>query len=383
MHRVIVTTASYSYRALRSQVFDIMEAFCGNLIGLNTRVVIKPNLLAPAAPDRAMLTHPLIVKAAVEYVLDKRGKVQLSDSPAVGSLARVLRESGIERELAGLAVEYREFKESSTIAVGQPFQQLEIARDALEADVLINLPKLKTHSQMLLTLGVKNLFGCIVGWRKPEWHLRTGVDRKQFAALLVLIYQALQPAVTILDGITAMEGQGPGRGGIPRDLGVLMGSDDALALDITVCRMLGLSPDALLTNASAAAAGACEQSISVQGELPRVDGFRLPDITPLVFGPPFLHGYLRKYLTQRPAVSEASCKLCGECWRYCPARAINRVGRTILFDYDKCIRCYCCLEVCPQGALRTEQPWAARIAQRFIRPREGGGGMTERMRCGR
>ncbi len=339
MHRVFTRTASYRYRSLRAHIFDLMDALCGDLIKTGSRVVVKPNLLAPATPDRAMLTHPLIVKAVVEYVLDKGGKVQLSDSPAVGSLARVLRESGIEKALAGLAVECREFKESATVAVGQPFQQLEIARDALEADVLINLPKLKTHSQMLLTLGVKNLFGCIVGWRKPEWHLRTGVDRRQFATLLVRIYQALQPAVTILDGIMAMEGQGPGRGGVPRNLGVLLGSDDAVALDITVCRMLGLEPEVLQTNASAVAAGAARDSITVHGDLPRIEDFKFPEITPLVFGPPVLQGYLRRYLLQRPVVTEDRCKMCGECWRYCPAEAIVPVRKKILFDYDKCIRC--------------------------------------------
>ncbi len=132
--------------------------------------------------------------------------------------------------------------------MGEPFKKIEIARDALEADVLINLPKLKTHSQMLLTLGVKNLFGCIVGFGKPQWHLRAGVDREVFATLLVRIYQAIRPKLTILDGILAMEGEGPGRGGQPKELGFLLGSADAVALDVAVCRLLGLGEDVLLTN---------------------------------------------------------------------------------------------------------------------------------------
>lgn len=118
--------------------------------------------------------------------------------------------------------------------------RIEIARDAMEADVIINLPKLKTHSQMLLTLAVKNMFGCIVGFKKSQWHMRAGVDTMAFARLLVAIHQAVKPTVSILDGILALEGEGPGKRGRPRKVGVLMGSDNSFALDMAVCKMIGV-----------------------------------------------------------------------------------------------------------------------------------------------
>ena len=178
MSEVIIRKAEYNYSTLKPIIFEIMDSLAGEQIQKNIRVVIKPNLLAPASPDKALVTHPLVVKAIVEYILDRGAKPQISDSPAMGSFDRVLRESGIKEALSGLNVEYKEFKDSVSVDIGKPFGKIDIAEDAVHADFFINLPKLKTHTQMLLTLGIKNLFGCIAGLRKPEWHFRTGVNRE-------------------------------------------------------------------------------------------------------------------------------------------------------------------------------------------------------------
>jgi uncharacterized protein (DUF362 family)/Pyruvate/2-oxoacid:ferredoxin oxidoreductase delta subunit len=372
MSRVIVRRADYEYKAIRSHIFAMMESFDGGRIDRNCRVLIKPNLLAPASPDRAMLTHPMVVRAVAEYVIDQGARPQISDSPAAGFFDRVLKESGIVDALRGLNVEFKEFKSSFAVAVGEPFNRLELAEDAVKADMIINLPKLKTHNQMFLTLAVKNLFGCVVGLRKPEWHLRAGVDRYKFAQLLVRIHYALKPAVNILDGILAMEGQGPGRGGTPKYIGVLMASDDAVALDETVCAMFGVSPEILLTNKAARDYGIFNGQVQVDGELPDIIDFKLPEMSSVVFGPQCIHEFLRKYLVQRPVADDSLCRLCGECWSYCPAEAISHDRKNILFDYDKCIRCYCCLEVCPHGVLRAEVPLPGRILNKlFFRDRAG------------
>jgi uncharacterized protein (DUF362 family)/Pyruvate/2-oxoacid:ferredoxin oxidoreductase delta subunit len=366
MPKVIVKKSAYNEPLIRDQVFEMMDALLGSRLSAGSRVLIKPNLLAPSPPEKAMLTHPLIVKAVAQYLIHKGVKPQISDSPAMGSFQKILRESGIEGALKGLDVRFKEFDTSRKVEIGEPFNYLELAEDALEADLIINLPKLKTHSQMLLTLGVKNLFGCIVGFRKPKWHFRTGVDREMFARLLLRVYEVLKPAVTILDGILAMEGQGPGKGGAPRQLGVLLGSDDALALDVMVCKMLGLEPDNLLTVKVGRDMGFFPEKILLEGELPLIPDLKLPKITPLVFGPSLTQGFLRKHMVQRPVPSEDLCKLCGDCLKYCPASAIERNGKEIRFDYDKCIRCYCCIEVCPHGALRAEEPLLGRIVSRIM-----------------
>lgn len=367
MSTVIIRNADYTYRNLKPIVFSLMDSLAGNVIQRDATVVLKPNLLAPAPPGKAITTHPLIIKAVAEYVLERGAVPQISDSPATGSFEKILKDCGIKAALEGLPVEYKEFRGSTVIDAGLPFRNIEIASDALEADVLINLPKLKTHSQMQLTLGVKNLFGCVVGMKKPEWHLRSGIDREMFASLLVKIALAVSPAVTLLDGVQAMEGQGPGRSGTPRSLGVLLGSTDALSVDMAVCRMFGMNPDDLLTNRIAKEQGMAPGETDIDGELPSVRDFKLPDITPVIFGPPRFHGFLRRHLVQRPVCDDDLCKLCAECWKYCPAGAIEHDKKRIRFDYDTCIRCYCCIEVCPHGALKTHETTTGKIARRLLK----------------
>jgi uncharacterized protein (DUF362 family) len=358
MSKVIVRTAGYDYGILKPIVFALMDSLAGDMIQRNARVVIKPNLLAPASPEQAITTHPLIIKAVAEYVLEKGARPQVSDSPAIGSFEKIRKESGIKAALEGLSVECKEFRDSTVIDVGLPFKKIEIASDALDADVLINLPKLKTHTQMLLTLGIKNLFGCIVGMKKPEWHLRSGADRDIFSTLLVRICQAVRPSVTLMDGILAMEGQGPGRSGTPRSTGVVLGSTDTAAIDIAVCRMLGMNPDDLLTNRIAREQGLASDEIEINGDLP---------VIPVVFGPRRFHGFMRRHLVQRPECNDEMCELCGECWKYCPAGAIDHDKKRLHFDYDSCIRCYCCIEVCPYGALRTHETITGKIVRRLLK----------------
>ncbi len=366
MPDVFLKRATYDEPALTDHVFELLDACGRDAIRRNARVLIKPNLLAPEPPGRAIVTHPLVVRAAVRYVIARGGRPLVADSPPLGVFSRVVKKSGLAEALAGLDVECRELLQSRTVDVGTPFQKIGIAEDALAADAVINLPKLKSHSQMLLTLGVKNLYGCVVGLTKAEWHYRTGVDREMFARLLVTVYGTVCPAVTLLDGILALEGDGPGTGGTPREIGVLMASADAVSLDETVCRMLGIPADDLLTNRVARQMGVTDGDARVIGELPAVEGFRFPEMVPLLFGPRPLHGFLRRHLVQRPCCDEKRCRLCGECWEICPAKAITRGKKAPHFDYDACIRCYCCVEVCPHGALRAAETLPGWIVRRYL-----------------
>lgn len=366
MQKVVFKASSYDYGVLRAAAFEALAAIDRGFISPGARVLVKPNILTSARPEQAVTTHPLVVKAACEYALEKGGKVQVSDSTAITSFDRKVRECGIAGALAGMPVTISELKSSRRVPAGGRLGGVELAEDALEADVIINLPKLKTHSQMVLTLAVKNLFGCVPGMRKPEWHYRIGEDAGLFAELLVSIYGILKPSLNLMDAVLAMEGDGPGTGGRPRPLGVLAASGDALSLDMAVCGMLGLKPSDLPTNRAAEEMGISAEFETV-GEMPHVKDFVLPAPSDLLFGPRLFHRFTRRHLTARPASVPEFCGLCGECEQICPAGAVARKRGKLQFDYERCIRCYCCLEVCPQGAMKKETPALRRIAAPFLK----------------
>jgi uncharacterized protein (DUF362 family)/Pyruvate/2-oxoacid:ferredoxin oxidoreductase delta subunit len=368
MAKVIVKHSFYDYERLKLQISEILSGLCSGVRFNNSRIILKPNLLSASVPEAAITTHPLLVKAVAECIIARGGKPVICDSHAIGSFGRILETGGYIGAMKGMDVEFREFRRSVPVDIGPPFGKIELAGDALEADFIINIPKLKTHTQMLMSLGVKNMFGCVVGFRKPEWHFRTGVDRGLFARLLTQIYAAVKPGLTILDGILAMEGQGPGRSGKPRRLDLLMASDDAVALDMAVCRALGMDPACLLTNEAATDMGLAP-GYEIAGDLPCIKDFVLPRMTPLIFGPPGLQRLARRYLVQRPAVIAGKCRMCMECLKFCPAGAVVERNGVLGFVYDKCIRCYCCLEVCPHGALEARDTFFSRMAGRVFRGR--------------
>ncbi|HDQ04801.1 MAG TPA: DUF362 domain-containing protein [Deltaproteobacteria bacterium] len=365
MADVLVRKASYNYPELKSVLFEMIEALAGEKIKSGCRVLIKPNLLSAAAPENAILTHPLVIKAAVEYVLEKGARPQVSDSPAIGSFERILKMNEIKEALKGLDVICSPFKNTVMVDIGKPYGKIEIAQDAVEADVIINLPKLKTHTQMLLTLAVKNMFGCIVGFKKSQWHMRAGSDTDAFARLLIAIHQTVKPTVSILDGILALEGEGPGKGGKPRQIGVLMGSDDSFALDMAVCQMLGISYASAPILKNAEVMGLLP-AFKVTGDMPLITDFQLPPASGLIWGPRFLHNFLRRHTMALPVCDDNLCEMCSQCWTLCPAKAIEPLAEKIKFDYKKCIRCYCCIEVCPYGALHAQETIGGKITRKLM-----------------
>lgn len=367
MSKIFIKQASYDLSVIQPLVNQMFDDMGPGWITPGMRVIVKPNLLLPAKPEKAIVTHPLICKAVVRYLLDKGAQVQISDSPAVSSFRKVITESGYKEMLQGLDVDIKPFEGSVEVDIGEPFGLVPIARDAMEADLVINLAKLKTHAQMYLTLGVKNIFGCILGLRKPEWHMRTGVDRPLFARLLVQIFQAIAPAFTLVDGILALEGQGPGKSGKPRDLGVLVGGANGYAVDKTLSTLLGLDADGLLTNVMAKELGFFDGMVHVNGDMQIIHDFRFPELNSLSIGPESFNRFMRQFVIQKPVVDNKRCKLCGECWKVCPAKAITHNVRGVQFDYNKCIRCYCCLEVCLHGAIRAREPLLGKVRRQLIR----------------
>jgi len=341
-----------------------------SLVGKGNRVLLKPNLLYGKAPDKAVTTHPSVVKGMIQIVREAGGTPFIGDSPSIGSLMRAAEKAGIKSVAEEMNCPLEEF-DSPIIPQKKGgetfFKQLEIDRRVLEADVVINLPKWKTHGQMLLTLGVKNLFGCVPGPRKALWHLKAGEDRRAFARMLVDLYLVIQPSLTILDGIVGMEGSGPGSGD-PIAMGLILASRDALSLDQVVCDLLGISRKSLLTNRVAFEQGIGKDGVDVVGERMgdvRIRRFRFPTLSEPSWNlPGFLQRALKNALASKPVLDEDLCDHCDHCVGACPPKALDRRGKDLVFDYGKCIRCFCCQEVCPEGAIRIKPGWALKLVGR-------------------
>jgi len=226
------------------------------------RVLLKPNFIMARRAEEAATTHPLFIVEAARLVRGAGGEPAVGDSPALGSARRVASRSGLfslVREADLSVVEFRKTRRvpSPRAAAGRP---LRLATDALDADVVINLPKLKAHGQIFLTLAVKNLFGCVRGRRKALLHQQLGGRPIEFARMLVNVLQVVRPALTLMDGIVALERTGP-RGGDLRRLGLVVAGTDCVAIDRVVCEVLGADPERLLTLRAAREAGAGETDL--------------------------------------------------------------------------------------------------------------------------
>ncbi|MBN1958766.1 MAG: DUF362 domain-containing protein [Desulfuromonadales bacterium] len=326
------------------------------------RVLIKPNMLAGKPPEKAVTTHPEILRAVIKLAQNAGGIVSVGDSPGIGSSEAVARKCGILEVVEDSGAQFARFETSAHIDTPQStFQHLEVAEDILNTDVIINLPKLKTHQMMGLTCAVKNMFGAVVGMRKPRLHLQAGTDKGFFALLLLDLCEHLAPALTIVDAVIAMDGDGPGSGD-PVQVGALLAGTHPQAVDTVATALVGLQPQQVWTQQKAIDT---RRSFTTLAELELVgdpldelkpERFRPAKMTDVNFG---LKGSLKKLLknalTARPEPDRLCCKLCNACVEHCPADAMTIAHRCLIIDYERCIRCFCCQELCPHGALITRQ----------------------------
>ena len=333
----------------------------GTFVTPGARVLLKPNLLTGRPPDAAVTTHPEVVRAVALEVLGAGGQVFLGDSPAVGSLASVLKKTVIAPVIEELGIRAVSFRTPISVPVpeGGVYKSFLLAQEASGYDLIVNLPKFKTHGMMTVTFAVKNMFGLVVGAAKPGWHLQAS-DPALFADMLLDVWRALPPGLNIMDGVIAMEGNGPGSGD-PLDLGILMASPSALAMDTAAGPIAGVATErnpVLYRAVRRGIEGAVPDDIQVLGEaveevrkafaLPksasRVD-FRLPD---------WLNRPARKSLNSFPRLNPDPCTSCGQCAEICPVDAITLNGKPRhggVVDKDLCISCFCCQEICPEKAI--------------------------------
>jgi uncharacterized protein (DUF362 family) len=230
-----------------ARTMDALFAACGFAPGRGARVLVKPNLVAAHRGPLAC-TEPAVVAAACAWLLERGCRPWVGDSPAFGTARSVGRKIGLAEALAPLRVPLRSLRRPRrlTLDFGEDSGGIGVSRDALEADLILSLPRLKAHCQVRLTGAVKNLFGCVVGARKALAHSRHGEWGTRFESLLVQVMAALPPAFTLLDGVVAMHRTGP-TGGDPITLGFLAASPSPAALDTALFTALHQTPQDVAT----------------------------------------------------------------------------------------------------------------------------------------
>jgi len=251
-------------------------------------VLLKPNFIAPKPRRRAVQTDPAVLIETAKLVKDIGGRPFVGDSPAWSNMYHCAKQLELEEPLKKLGVPIRQLDKGRKIRIGNDGRNVSFSRAALEADVIINLPKLKSHQQLVATIAVKNMFGAVSGKEKAYWHFGKGHTRDEFCEFLIEIYKYLNPALTIVDGITAMEGVGPIRG-TPRQIGYLVGSTDPIACELVCSKLIGLEPDTLpmIRTAHRLGFGCCVfETLEIIGDnLPAdvCEDFEIPPLIPVRF----------------------------------------------------------------------------------------------------
>jgi uncharacterized protein (DUF362 family)/Pyruvate/2-oxoacid:ferredoxin oxidoreductase delta subunit len=391
----IVRCASYEAALLERALNEAAEK-AGGLEVRGASVLVKPNLLNANGYERAVTTHPALVAATVRWL--KRGgaaRVLVGDSPGWQAQDFVGKKSGIREAAEESGAEWADFSQGREVdnPEGRLVKSFSLAAPLSEVDLLVSLPKLKTHELMYYSGAIKNLFGLVPGLEKSAFHLRFP-RREDFAAMLADLALAAAPDFSIMDAVVAMEGPGPNNGR-PKSLGLLLASKDPLAMDWAAAGLIGYEPEKVpyLAELMARAPGGLRGDegetrarwISSAEDI-SIAGLSLAEARPASFEliplvketdffrkrlPPWLHRFVKDFLVPRPVFDHGKCVRCGGCVNICPAKALslkahggpggdNRGGAShggssrprIEIDYRACLRCYCCHEVCPENAIR-------------------------------
>jgi uncharacterized protein (DUF362 family)/NAD-dependent dihydropyrimidine dehydrogenase PreA subunit len=344
---------------------EAMQTSLTNLGGIKKyvkpgdKVALKVNLLTEKRPEEATTTHPALVKALISIIQEAGGQALIIDSPGGNYteklLQRVYTISGLKQvaEETGAAMNF----DLSEIEVANPqgkyLKHLSVLKPLIDADLVISMPKLKTHGMMVYTGAIKNLFGAIAGLRKAEFHLRMP-SYEDFADALIDIFLSVKPRLSIMDAVVGMEGEGPSAGH-PRSIGLIIASEDGFALDRVALNVIGADPMSIPIIKQGVQRGLCRadlQDVEVIGEKVeevKMKSFDIPQLKAKGVGQ--VNGPVADLIKPKPVFDHKKCIGCADCAKNCPAHTIKMQNKRPVVDLSQCIRCFCCQELCPAKAI--------------------------------
>jgi uncharacterized protein (DUF362 family)/NAD-dependent dihydropyrimidine dehydrogenase PreA subunit len=375
---VIKECKEYDVSQIYQRLKEALESLGGieNIITKEEKILLKPNFMAAREPEKVVTTHPAIFEAVVKYLRDMGySKIYYGDSPGTGAPLKASRVTGTYEVAEKYDIPLLEFRKGKTVTFedGVFARQFEIAQGALEVDAIINLPKMKSHGFMRITGATKNIFGCVYGFNKGISHTKFQ-DPYEFAGMIADLNRLLKPRLHIMDGIIAMEGNGPGSG-TPVAMNTLLISQDSIALDSTFARLIDLDINyvPIIIKGTEMGVGVSEDhEIELLGDsLEKMlnrsfDVERLPVKDERVS----FDGKIKPFknlLLRKPVINKKLCIKCGICVESCPLeeKALTfsgELGKSFpKYDYNKCIRCYCCQEMCPKEAIDVKTPLLGKL----------------------
>ncbi|MGM0568231.1 MAG: DUF362 domain-containing protein [Elusimicrobiota bacterium] len=364
----IYRACAYEKRKLK----EIMKDFFNRRDFYGKRILLKPNMLQAHLPDENVTTHPLLLRAAAETVMDFGGICAIGDSPSGWGRENVLNaaeKTGIMGICRDLDIKFEVFDGSKTTPVkikkSAVYNKMHLPENYLSYDTVINVPKLKTHSLTIFTLGVKNMLGVIPGLSKSAFH-KDCPHPERFALAIADLYSLVKPDFTILDAVEAMEGDGPVTGDTVK-LNRIFCSSSTNSLDAVVEKMCGVDPFRVPITREVYKRGMGEiKDVEIIRHYAENDSrfrsFKVPLASRLgKMIPAFALTLLSPLLDRYPKVENHSCIGCKKCAEVCPADAVRFHKNLPVFKLEKCIRCFCCAERCPQKAIMERKKILARF----------------------